>query len=54
MVVETMLTLPAQTVQVLDMTRMKTTPSRSATSVMAKEWLPWRCAQAVGALVKLK
>lgn len=49
-----MLTLPAQVAQEPDMTQMKTIPSHSATTVMAKVWLPWTCAQTVVVPVKHK
>lgn len=49
-----MLMSPAQVVQALGMTQMKTIPSHSVTSVMAKAWSPWRCVQTVAVPVKLK
>lgn len=49
-----MLTSPAQVAQEPGMTQMKTIPSRSVMTVMAKVWLPWTYAQTVVVPVKHK
>lgn len=49
-----MLTSHAQVVQAPGMIQMKTIPSRSATSVMAKAKSPWTCVRTVAVPVNLE